>query len=245
MKHRRNKSHVYLPCTKSQIIIIKLVFSVSRVNVYLFNITIFRWREIKECFRICGREQYLNQFILLKRPYLTLSRLSAEPPGVAARRRDEGRSVYHLFHLRCSAPGAGSAPKSNSPWRAPPLASCAGLATGRRTARAMVRNETTLPGPFPSQWPSRRDPAVGGLRGLVSDPGPHTDGQPDGRPGHPVPSERGGAERAPVTCGRGGEAVAPRCDLRPPRLWAVRGGGGGSRPPCRSAPWSCRRVGLG
>ena len=29
---------ISLPCTKSQIIIIKLVFSISRLNVHLFNL---------------------------------------------------------------------------------------------------------------------------------------------------------------------------------------------------------------
>lgn len=150
----------------------------------------------------------------MRRPHPTLSRLSAEPPGVAARRGDEGRSVSRLFHLPCSAPGAGSAPKSNSPWRAPPLASVAGPATGRRAARAMVRNETTLLG--------------GSLSSPVSEPqgprrwwAPGTGARPlasHGRAARWTPwpprtfrTRRGGLERAPVTCGRGRVATpAPR-----------------------------------
>lgn len=187
----------------------------------------------------------------MRRPHPTLSRLSAEPPGVAARRRDDGRSVSHLFHLRCSAPGAGSAPKSNSPWRDPTLAPCAGPATGRRAARAMVRNGITRSGLFPPQCPSCRDPAVGGLRGLVPDPGPHTDGQPDGRPGHAAPSERGGAvlsaSLSPASAAGAGRPRRRVATPSPPspRLWAVSGGGGSPRPPCSSAPRSCRPAGLG
>lgn len=137
------------------------------------------------------------------------------PLGGAARGRcaPRGRGSVCLPPLSPSLlrPGAGSAPKSNSPWRAPPLA---GPATGRRAARAMVRNETTLPG--------------GSLSSPVSEPqgprrwwAPGTGARPlasHGRaarwttwPPRTFRTRRGGLERAPVTCGRGRVATpAPR-----------------------------------
>lgn len=93
-------------------------------------------------------------------------------------------------------------------------------------------------GPFPPQYPTRRAPAVGRLRGPVPDPWPHTDGQPDGRPGHPAPSERGGAGSSARL------SPAAAAALRPPPP-APLGGGWGRRGLPSSLPFCTPQLSPG
>nr|CAI9694839.1 unnamed protein product [Rangifer tarandus platyrhynchus] len=103
---------------------------------------------------------------------------SPPPPGVAARRRSEGWSFCPS--PRCSARGAVSAPKSNPPEPAPPLAAC--RCRRRKTSRprhGKSPRRVSRPPAFPRSgrlalrpcgtpaWPW----APGGLRGPASPPG--------------------------------------------------------------------------
>lgn len=130
----------------------------------------------------------------MRRPRPTLARLSG-----AARGRCALSVSLPPPSLGCSAPGAGSAPKSNPPWRVPPLAFCASPAAGRRAAGAMVRPWAGLPSPLPSQCIGRRDPDPVQLQGLVPTPGPHTEGPPGRRRGHPALSRHSGAALSACT----------------------------------------------
>lgn len=107
---------------------------------------------------------------------------SAQPPGVAARRRGGGRPPSPRLPPTWSSsllrPAALSAPKSNPPGPAPPLASRASPAAGRPAASVMVRAEATLAGPAPPQSLGHRAPrhcgaptGFGGLAPLQGPPG--------------------------------------------------------------------------
>lgn len=176
------------------------------------------------------------------------------PLGGAARGRcaPRGRRSVCLpplspFLLRPRG-GVGAKIKLSLARRAPPLASFAGPATGRRAARAMVRNETTLP--------------VGSLSSPVSEPqGPRRWWAPGtgarslashGRaarwtswPPRTFRTRRGGLERAPVTCGRGRAGRLKRrvATLALPPLWAVGGGGGAPALPAVVHPAAVARRG--
>lgn len=165
--------------------------------------------------------------MLVRRPRPTLARFSAEPPGDAARRRGEGRSLSHL--LPFAAPPRGGVGAKIKPSSARPAPRLLRRPCRRKTrAGAMVRSEAAFLGHLPPQRPCRRDLGPGQFRGLVLGPKPRKEGPPSRRRGHPALSGRGGAALSarPPTCLRRGNGVAesPRWVSREPPVPQSRGG---------------------